>query len=291
VKPKSFLSLCLMVTAVNFPTPANPFRQNLPNRVSPPPPGTLTIKQCSAYKPLKVENAQPGSAVFVDGEFVYGENPDTPNDPASTIKMPLMAVFGQWIQTNNIDINTKIPLDRWNLFVEQKYAENSQLPKDLKVNGATYADVLASIYHNSDNAAAEGAGKFFFTDYPIGYRALADRLNKFAADALPNDPKPPCFASVNGFPGYFPEFFSGLPYGDKLSNRITQVTPRQMGNILIESQRYYTHEMLSIFNSPTFKWSNGDVLIGNNESKIHDRIRGFHRRYKFSMVGNGAKAQ
>lgn len=271
INPKSILSFCL-VAAVNVPAPLNPFQNNRPSRLLPPPAGTLTIKQCSAYKPLNVNTAESGSAIFVNGKFVYGENADKPNDPASTIKMVLLATFGQWIQKNNIDIHSKIPKDRWDLFVEQQYAQNSQLPNDLKVNGATYADVIASIYHLSDNAAAEGAGKLFFTDYPIGYRELADKLNQFAANALPNDQKPPCFASVNGYPGYFPDHFSGLKNSENLSDRITQVTPKQMGIIFIESQKHYTHYMLNIFKSPTFKWSNGKILIGNNASKIHDGI-------------------
>jgi len=271
IYPKSFFSFCL-VAVVNFPTPLNPFQKNLPSRPPPPPPGTLTIKQCSAYKPLIVNEAKSGSAVFVDGQFVGGTNPDKPNDPASTTKMVLLATFGKWIQQNNINIHSKIPKDRWDLFAEQHYAENSQLPNDLKIHGATYADVIASIYHLSDNAASEGAGKFFFTDHPIGYRELADRLNQFAADALPNDPKPPCFAAVNGYPGYFPAYFSGLKNSEKLSDRITQVTPKQMGIIFIESQNYYNQDMLNIFKSPTFKWSNGDILIGNNASQIHNGI-------------------
>ncbi|MCA3249545.1 MAG: hypothetical protein INF41_03885 [Rhodospirillaceae bacterium] len=45
-----------------------------------------------------------------------------------------------------------------------------------------------------------------------------------------------------------------------------------MGIIFIESQKHYTHDMLNIFKSSNFKWSNGDVLIGNNTSKIHNGI-------------------
>ncbi len=269
---------------------------------TPPPAGTITRKHCDAVQPL----VRPPLSwvVMIDGNRVNKPkktpniDPATiPTDPASMIKTLTLGLLAKQATINGINLDDPIPRELWAQAINPQKIADPKLRKDLSPyaitpqtsylsdfrpevfeigqNGLpkstpTYRQVIALIYHKSDNALAQALLFGLFSGKPMFYAEMTDSLNALAAELSPNSNQPFCLLSASGYPHIdHPLRKASDGRLTAYPSRTTQITPERLAKIIdnLLKSEVFPEDWLQIFGNPNMVF-HGRNFPGNNANFI-----------------------
>jgi hypothetical protein len=270
---------------------------------TPPPAGTITREHCDAVNPL--DHPLLSWVVMIDGNRVNKPkktpniDPATiPTDPASMIKTLTLGLLAKQATINGVNLDAPIPRELWAQAINPQKIADPKLSKDLSPyaitpqtsylydfrpevfkigqdglpkSTPTYRQVIALIYHKSDNALAQGSLLFgLFSGKPIFYAEMTDSLNALAAELSPNSNQPFCLLSASGFP-HIDHPLKRKPGGGfaPYPSRTTQITPERLAKIIdnLLKSEVFPEDWLQIFGNPNMVF-HGRNFPGNNANFI-----------------------
>jgi hypothetical protein len=231
-----------------------------------------------------------------------------PTDPASMIKTLTLGLLAKQATINGINLDDPIPRELWAQAINPQKIADPKLRKDLSPyaitpqtsylsdfrpevfkigqdglpkSTPTYRQVIALIYHKSDNALAQGALLFgLFSGKPMFYAEMTDSLNALAAELSPQSKTQPfCLLSASGYPHIdhpLKKASDGrlIPY----PSRTTQITPERLAEIIdnLFKSEVFPEDWLQIFGNPNMVF-HGRNFPGNNASFIEAVQPTYHK--------------
>ena len=279
---------------------------------TPPPAGTITREHCDPVKPLV--HPPQSSVVMIDGNRVNKPKKTTdidpatiPTDPASMIKTLTLGLLAKQATINGINLDDPIPPELWAQAINPQKIADPKLSKDLSPyaitpqnsylsdfrpevfeigqdglpkSTPTYRQVIALIYHKSDNALAQGALLFgLFSGKPMFYAEMTDSLNALAAELSPNSNQPFCLLSASGYPHIdHPLRKASDGRLTAYPSRTTQITPERLAKIIdnLFKSGVFPEKWQKIFQSPNMVF-HGSKFAGNNASFIEAVQPTYHK--------------